>query len=72
MGIKKSKLLGCAGSLMIFLGCLALTGIVWLFREPITDYFFDDAALAGLVGLLIVVSLPFILYIAFMLYRSTV
>lgn len=57
---------------MIFLGCLALTGIVWLFREPITDYFFDDAALAGLVGLLIVVSLPFILYIAFMLYRSTV
>lgn len=57
---------------MIFLGCLVLTGIVWLFREPITDYFFDDAALAGLVGLLIVVSLPFILYIAFMLYRSTV
>lgn len=70
MGINKKKLAGCLQSILVLFGWLILAGIFWLFRKPISEYFFGHSEYGSLIGLMIVVVIPFLGYILYFVFRN--
>lgn len=70
MGIGRKRLAGCLQTVSVLLVCLALAGVFWLFRKPISEYFFGDTEYGSLIGLMIVVAVPFLSYIFYIVIRN--
>jgi len=69
MAIAKRKLAGCLQTISVLLALGVLAGVFWVFREPISTYFFDDSEYGSLIGLMIVVIVPFLGYIFYYVIR---
>jgi Na+-driven multidrug efflux pump len=69
MAIAKRKLAGCLQTIMVLLGLGVLAGVFWIFRKPISSYFFDNTEYGSLIGLMIVVVVPFLGYIFYYVIR---
>ncbi len=68
--MNKRRVAGCLQLVMVILGCLGLAGLAWLFRKPISSHFFDDTEYGSLIGLLVVVVIPFVSYLFYIVLRK--
>jgi Na+-driven multidrug efflux pump len=70
VGLKRKNVLGCLYSLAVFTGGSLLAALLWMFRKPISRHFFDSESYGSLIGLLILVAVPFLSYVGYMLFRK--
>jgi len=70
MTIAKRKLASCLQTITVLLALGVLAGVFWVFRKPISTYFFDDSEYGSLIGLMVVVVVPFLGYIFYYIIRQ--
>ena len=71
MGINKRQLAGCLGSLSVLVVFLAIGAVVWAFRRPLAALFFDDPDLGSVLGLMVMIVIPFLGYVGYLVFKRT-
>jgi Na+-driven multidrug efflux pump len=68
--MKRSTAKGCALSMGVLFAGGVVALVLWSFRKPISRHFFDNDVYGSLIGLLVMLAVPFLLYIGYMLVRK--